>query len=291
MKRAGPTFIALCMLLLANVVRAEGSPGFAGLLTIPALPAPGQEVTLVVNDHDRLYPPSAEKIRVSRVEGNGAVGVAVTTQSVAYWRAFYSLGSLPPGRYYVEYYDTPSVPEYTDTPKFTAEFTVSVHGPLTVVEYFNATLAHYFIASDPDEIQRLDGGTIAGWQRTGETFRAIPVAEMPSFGLPVCRFYGLPEAGLDSHFFTADAGECAAVRSRWPDKWVLEAEAAFGVVSVFPYECEDAFRPVYRLYNNRPDANHRYTVSAEIRDRMVAQGWIEEDAQVGYDRLSMCVPG
>lgn len=290
MKLAHLAILATCMLLPSSAALADETTAAAGIVAIPALPSPGQEVTVVVIDPDRRFPPSMQQVLVYRIEGIHSASVGVTLHQTSLWRAFFSLRALQPGRYLVEYYDTPSPPSYDETPKFTAEFHVSERGPLTVVEYFNATLAHYFIASDPDEIQRLDDGTISGWQRTGETFRAIPVAEMPSFGLPVCRFYGLPSAGLDSHFFTAAADECAAVQARWPDRWILETKAAFATLSVFPYECEDAFRPVYRLYNNRPDANHRYTVSAEIRDSMIAQGWIEEDAQVGYDRLSMCVP-
>jgi hypothetical protein len=40
------------------------------------------------------------------------------------------------------------------------------------------------------------------------------------------------------------------------------------------YFCTDTHRPLHRLYNNRADANHRYTVSPAIRDAMIAKGWI-----------------
>ena len=43
-----------------------------------------------------------------------------------------------------------------------------------VVEYYNATLDHYFITADPAEIALLDGGGLGGaWQRTGESFAGI----------------------------------------------------------------------------------------------------------------------
>ena len=45
----------------------------------------------------------------------------------------------------------------------------------------------------------------------------------------MCRFYGLPSAGLDSHFYTANAAECAQI----PAKFVgmeLTDEAHWGEV-------------------------------------------------------------
>ena len=46
--------------------------------------------------------------------------------------------------------------------------------------------------------------------------------------------------------------------------------------------------PVYRLYNNRADVNHRYTTSLSIRSDMIAKGYIRE----GYGPLGvvMCAP-
>jgi hypothetical protein len=34
--------------------------------------------------------------------------------------------------------------------------------------------------------------------------------------------------------------------------------------------------PIYRTFNQRKDANHRYTTSIAIRDQMVARGGIAE---------------
>ena len=39
--------------------------------------------------------------------------------------------------------------------------------------------------------------------------------------VPVCRFYGNPARGLDSHFYSASPDECAAVQQRFPDDWLL----------------------------------------------------------------------
>ena len=54
---------------------------------------------------------------------------------------------------------------------------------------------------------------------------------------------------------------------------------------------EPGGQPLYRLYNNRPDANHRYTVSTQIRDEMLAKGWILEGRYyAGADTYAMCIP-
>ena len=38
---------------------------------------------------------------------------------------------------------------------------------LEAIEYYNASLDHYFVTSFANEIADLDGGVFAGWQRTG----------------------------------------------------------------------------------------------------------------------------
>ena len=52
--------------------------------------------------------------------------------------------------------------------------------------------------------------------------------------------------------------------------------------------CPAGSTPIYRLFNNRPDANHRYLTDAYARDQMVAKGWIAEGD--GADRVVMCSP-
>jgi len=52
--------------------------------------------------------------------------------------------------------------------------------------------------------------------------------------------------------------------------------------------CPAATRPVYRVFSNRADVNHRYMTSRALRDQMAAQGWIAEGD--GPDRVAMCVP-
>jgi hypothetical protein len=69
----------------------------------------------------------------------------------------------------------------------------------TVIEFYNATLDHYFMTWMPNEIVKLDAGTEpAGWQRTGHSF--IAFTNPPAGVVPVCRYYIPPELG-DSHFY------------------------------------------------------------------------------------------
>lgn len=208
------------------------------------------------------------------------------------------LGVLAPGRYFVEY-DASSGTFYPDLDlhKATLAFSVSEAGLLTAVEYYNPQRDHYFLTADPVEMAKLDSGTTQGWSRTGESFLVLPTDTMPSSANPVCRFYGLPEAGLDSHFFSDELSECAAVQQKWPTQWLEESPAVFGTPYAYfgnPFSVATAnCQPVYRLYNNRADANHRYTVSTQTRDQMIARGWILEGRYGGFAdivRFAMCVP-
>src|SRR5207302_10198365 len=118
------------------------------------------------------------------------------------------------------------------------------------------------------------GAAGPGWERTGVTFAAY--GDAAYFGpqiQPVCRFYGRPGLGPNSHFFTVDPLECLSVRD---DRgWMLESSHAFKIAQAimhvsFPqgvvtFDCGTS-RLVWRLYNNRAaqnDSNHRYTASAE----------------------------
>ena len=83
-----------------------------------------------------------------------------------------------------------------------------------LVEYYNASLDHYFITWVPDEIAKLDDGSvIKGWARTGRTMRTYKSAQAGTS--PVCRFY-IPPAFGDSHFFGRGTAECAATAQKNP---------------------------------------------------------------------------
>jgi hypothetical protein len=159
------------------------------------------------------------------------------------------------------------------------------------VEFFHAVLGHYFVTADANEIAALDAGQFAGWTRTGETFPVFASAgDTEDVTTPVCRYYGRPEKGIDSHFYSASPVECAAVEAMFGDSWILETPQAFFVYAADPASgaCPNATTPVYRLYNGRGDANHRYTTSTSIRAQMIAQGWIAEG--YGPQAIGFCVP-
>ena len=46
--------------------------------------------------------------------------------------------------------------------------------PAAVVEFYNASLDHYFVSSLQPDIDALDSGRISGWARTGQSFKVYP---------------------------------------------------------------------------------------------------------------------
>jgi streptogramin lyase len=158
--------------------------------------------------------------------------------------------------------------------------------PVAVVEYYNATLDHYFVSALAADIAALDSGALKGWTRTGLAFNAYP-APAPGAN-PVCRFY-LPPANGDSHFYSASPAECAEVEARFPS-FVFEAPDVMYIALPDPDsgECPPGTAPVYRLWNQRADSNHRYTADAAVKAAMIARGYVAEG--YGPDATIMCAP-
>lgn len=159
-------------------------------------------------------------------------------------------------------------------------------GQVNVIEYHHAGLDHFFMTALTSEIDALDSGAKAGWERTGEHFRAYPSAGAGTS--PVCRFYIPPEWG-DSHFFSASPAECADTRAKFPHLVPETDQAFFIAVPDGTGRCEAGSTPVYRLWSPGAGSNHRYTTDPGVRDNMAKAGWIVEGN--GPDRASMCVPG
>lgn len=167
--------------------------------------------------------------------------------------------------------------------------------PVTSVEYYHVGLDHYFISSLQPEIDALDSGRIAGWARTGDSFR---VFAGPQPGLawvnPVCRFY-IPPAHGNSHFFSASPAECNAVLQKSTTDpnfsgYVHESPNAFyiGLPDTTSGSCPAGTVPVYRLWNQRADSNHRYTASNAIKSTMLGRNYVAEG--YGPDAVIMCAP-
>jgi hypothetical protein len=147
-------------------------------------------------------------------------------------------------------------------------------GERRTVEFYNASLDHYFVTAEPAEVAMLDEGRIVpGWQRTGFDFKSWAPG-MPS-GVAACRFFGTPGRGPNSHFFTVDANECAVVRAN-PD-WTFEG-FAFHAALPGVGTCPADQVVVWRLYNNGMggQANHRYLTSYSAIGDLVGRGWLLE---------------
>lgn len=158
-----------------------------------------------------------------------------------------------------------------------------------VIEYYDAALDHYFITQDAAEISDLDSGVHPGWRRTGQIFLAYRAGRSDGRGAPVARFYGLPSHGLDTHFFTATWAEQRAFAARaYFSDWQAESSDVFELPlpDLATGTCAPGTHPVYRLWNQRIDSNHRYTTDAEIRAAMIATGWTAEG--YGPDAVALC---
>jgi len=161
--------------------------------------------------------------------------------------------------------------------------------PVSVVEFYDAKLDHYFITGNPDEMAKLDNGTFVGWARTGESFNAYATGTGANSKSrrPVCREYGNPIYGLDSHFYSASPDECAASLVNSTGAWILEASEVFQMdLPDASGVCPAGGVPVYRIWNKRRDSNHRYTTKTSIRDQMVALGGVAEG--YGPNAVALC---
>jgi len=148
---------------------------------------------------------------------------------------------------------------------------------VTAVEFFHGDLGHYFLTADAAAARSIDGGAAgAGWTRTGYAFYAFPATGAPADAGPVCRFYGTPGIGPNSHFYTADPAECAALKA--DRSWLYEG-IAFAIGMPVQGACAANRLPVYRAYNGggpRNDANHRFNADPRVYARMIEQGWLGE---------------
>ena len=155
-----------------------------------------------------------------------------------------------------------------------------------VVEFYNASQDHYFISASAAEISDLDHGIHPGWVRTGLTFNAYPTVANGTN--PVCRFYIPPSYG-DSHFYSASPTECAEVQAKFP-AFLFEAPDVFyiAIPDTTTGVCPAGTAPVYRVWDDRIDTNHRYTTSLQVRQQMVTAGWLAEG--YGPTMVIMCSP-
>jgi len=141
-------------------------------------------------------------------------------------------------------------------------------GLIVATEFYNRTLDHYFLSTNPIEINNLDTGATIGWERTGLRFL---VYDNPAPGTsPVCRFYRAPAFG-DSHFYSASPQECSATAAAHPVDWIYESPNVFYVQlpNTATGACPADTRPVYRFFR-AATTNHRYTTEIVVRNELAA---------------------
>ncbi|MBK9702641.1 MAG: DUF1800 domain-containing protein [Betaproteobacteria bacterium] len=152
----------------------------------------------------------------------------------------------------------------------------SVEPTAAAIEFYNRRLDHYFITADVDEAAMLDAGSaVPGWTRTGAEFNAWATSGDAAAAVPVCRFFGTPGRGPDSHFYTADAAECAQVKSN-PD-WTFEG-IAFWIELPQAGSCRTGSTPVYRSFHPGAqvgESNHRFVIDLTLHARMAGTSTLE----------------
>lgn len=223
-----------------------------GFQTPMAITADG--TTLVVADEDLAGTPPAPRVARLDAASGAVVGSDIT--------------------------DAKGSPKIVSTPRACKSASVEQ----TAVEFYHEVFDHYFVTWVAAEIDNLDSGRTAGWVRTGQSFKVFTTP--PVGTAAVCRIYIPPGKG-DGHFFGRDANECAGTMSKNPT-FVLESPAFFHLFPPSAGNCAAGTVPVYRVFSNRADANHRYTTSRATRDLMVTRGWIAEGD--GADAVVMCAP-
>ena len=165
-----------------------------------------------------------------------------------------------------------------------APFTITVHvaaaaSIVPTIEFYNIHLAHYFITAVQAEATAIDNGSAgAGWVRTGFSYDVYekPTTSAGVATVPVCRFYGTPGVGPNSHFYTADAQECEQVKK--DPGWTYEG-IAYHIQMPANGACPSGTQPIYRTYNNRAaqnDSNHRFITNAQTYQQLADKNWVQE---------------
>ena len=262
-------------------------PDAVGVYPVPRVPGAYDEVKLVVRAD---APVDASSMRATISAGIVRVDFDYSVDNSKPSFATMKLSGLAPGAWRVEAYGhNPGIA----SPGRQLNGSFMVDSASTVVEYYSDKLDHYLITAWQDEIAALDAGT--AFERTGERFKAwLHASDAPASAVPVCRFYA---SGPNSHFYTADPGECqylkslqqkqaadAAAKGQLFPGWQFEA-IAFYAVAPQNGSCPANTRPVWRAYNERAaenDSNHRFTVTDAVRLAMKAS-WTDEG-------LAFCAP-
>ncbi len=255
--------------------------------SVPALPKAYNRWNALVSSAYYVYPNTLKASVVGNVvsvsfeyEPSASTGSGAGPAGTAAWASL-AMDGIAPGSYTLEFNGTPRGGSAVSL-QYRKALTVARHS--SVAEYYNENTGHYFISGGPGEMAGLDAPG-SGWRRTGEGFHAwLSPADAPQGAVPVCRFYS---SGVNSHFYTADSGECANLkaieaRERAGGKaysgWIYEG-IAFQALVPNGGACPPGTDPVYRFYNNRwreNDSNHRFPVSSGVSLAMGYSSWANE---------------
>jgi len=103
----------------------------------------------------------------------------------------------------------------------------------------------------------------------------------------VWRFFSTSFDPKSSHFYTANVPEYNALLTN--PNWKLEGPVFATPMPAADGTCPAGTLPIYRLYNNGQGGvpNHRFTTDANVRQQMIAAGWIAEGQGIG---VGFCSP-
>ena len=149
--------------------------------------------------------------------------------------------------------------------------------PVTVVEYYNKSIASYFLTGRVAEQATLDG--TAGFQRTGVSFVATSAAGATAPLDSVCRYrISVTGSAFSSHFYGLTS-DCAVIASLNLPNFSNEG-FDFAVDKPTAGACPaSAPVPIYRALRGLTPVdvpNHRYSVSQSAYQEMLTRGWIGE---------------
>src|SRR5450631_611788 len=161
---------------------------------------------------------------------------------------------------------------------------------MIAVEFHCRSADRYLMTADATAIAALDTGCIPGWMRTGEMLNVFAAtAHIDSTHADMCSTSGHGRGNVSTQIDTRSFA-CGATAGRLPNIWPQgsgDAPAA-ALPNGSDGSCGAGTVPVYGLFDNRPDLNHRYTASLATRDELRAIGWSAEG--LGPLGVAMCAP-
>jgi carboxyl-terminal processing protease len=156
-------------------------------------------------------------------------------------------------------------------------FSTHAQAPVKVVEYYNTTVAGYFLTGRASEQALLDAQP--GFKRTGMTFDAVASTGAAAPFDSICRYAAaIDPAKFVSHFYGVTA-DCNLIESAKPANFFAEG-FDFAVQKPNAGVCPaSAPIAVYRSLRGISPVDvpvHRYTVSRASYDTMTRRGWSAE---------------